>query len=213
MVAVSHRLAAYEKTIASVFDAVLDDRLAPTALQAVAEYVGTSTASYLLVNKLTQQVSAVARWGSFIGNSAEYLAHYSKIDPFRVIQAEAQRGAISQLSDRLPQSVLQHDEWYNDYLLKGGTVDALGIKLNESRSRMVLLGLHRAVDAPVDARPQQRGSPAYRVDRCRVSFSNCARQDRPSRGGGDLRRQKRSDCRDKPRGRAGSAPRRWIDDA
>jgi DNA-binding CsgD family transcriptional regulator len=170
MVAVSHRLAAYEKTIASVFDAVLDDRLAPTALQAVAEYVGTSTASYLLVNKLTQQVSAVARWGSFIGNSAEYLAHYSKIDPFRVIQAEAQRGAISQLSDRLPQSVLQHDEWYNDYLLKGGTVDALGIKLNESRSRMVLLGLHRAVD---DALPFPRNMAA--LHQLMPVLSNAAR--------------------------------------
>jgi hypothetical protein len=35
-------VAAYGKTIASVFDAVLDEGLAPAALQSVAEYVGTS---------------------------------------------------------------------------------------------------------------------------------------------------------------------------
>jgi len=139
-------LAAYGKTVATVFDAVLDERLSSAALEAIAKYVGASAASYLLVNKLTQQVSAVARWGSFVGISAEYLAHYSKIDPFRVIQAEAGCGAISQLSECLPQSVLRHDEWYNDYILKGGTGDVLGSKLNESPSHMVLLGLHRTVD-------------------------------------------------------------------
>ena len=35
-------LDAYCKTVTSAFDAVLDERLTPTALQALAEYVGTS---------------------------------------------------------------------------------------------------------------------------------------------------------------------------
>jgi DNA-binding CsgD family transcriptional regulator len=44
--------------------------------------------------------------------------------------------------------VLRHDEWYNDYLLKGGVRDILGTKLHESPAHMVIVGLYRAVGDP-----------------------------------------------------------------
>jgi hypothetical protein len=40
--------AAYNRTVASIFDAVLDERLTPAALEAIANYAGVSGASYLL---------------------------------------------------------------------------------------------------------------------------------------------------------------------
>jgi hypothetical protein len=82
-------LSTFDKTVASIFDAVLDERVAPSALQAVAGYVGAAGAAYLLVNKLTSQVSAVHRWGCSTGSIPEYLTHYSKIDPFRPLQEKA----------------------------------------------------------------------------------------------------------------------------
>jgi DNA-binding CsgD family transcriptional regulator len=141
-------MTAFGKTIASIFDAVVDERLAPAALQAVAEYVGAAGAGYLLVNKLTSQVSSVAKWGCSTGDIAAYLTHYSKIDPFRPMHEAAASGSLSRLTERLPQSVLRHDEWYNDYLLKGGVSDILGTKLHESPAHLVLLGLYRAVGDP-----------------------------------------------------------------
>jgi PAS domain-containing protein/DNA-binding CsgD family transcriptional regulator len=157
-------LAEYSKTVSSIFSAVLDERLAPTALQSVAEYVGASGASYLLVNKLARRVSSVARWGSFTGSRSEYLAHFSKIDPFRAAQEEAECGRLLRLSDTLPDSVLRHDEWYNDYFRKGGCCDILGAKLYESTSHMVIVGVHRAVGDtlpfPRDAAALQQLMPA-----------------------------------------------------
>ena len=50
-------LIGYDRTVASIFNAVLDERLAAPALEAVAEYVGAAGAAWLLVNKLTRQVS------------------------------------------------------------------------------------------------------------------------------------------------------------
>lgn len=138
-------LVKFDKAVASIFDAVLDEQLAPTALQAVAEYVGASGAGCLLVNKLTQQVSSVAWWGCLTGSRTEYLAHYGKIDPFRLIQDRAPVGTFLRLSECLPQSVLHQDEWYTDFLLKGGVCDILAIKLYESRSHMAIIGLHEAV--------------------------------------------------------------------
>ena len=138
-------LTAFDKTVASIFDAVLDERAAPSALQAVAGHVGAAGAAYLLVNKLTSQVSAVHRWGCATGGIPEYLTHYSKIDPFRIIQEKAPSGILARVSERLPQSVLRHDEWYNDCVLKSGVCDILGTKLHESPSHIAIVGLYRAV--------------------------------------------------------------------
>src|ERR1700693_354414 len=102
-------LTPYNETVARLFDAVLDERLAPAALKAVANYVGASGAAYLLVSKLTDQVSTVTWWGCFTGSQAEYLAHYGKIDPFRAIQEKAACGALSRLSECLPAQFLSHD--------------------------------------------------------------------------------------------------------
>src|SRR5580704_6216063 len=152
-------VATYSGTVASIFDAVLDERRTPAALRAVAEYVGASGATFLLVNKLTQQVSTMAWWGSFTGSRADYLAHYSNIDPFRMIQEKEAVGSFVRLSERLPQSVLSRDEWYNDFLLKGGVCDILGGKLHESRSHVVIVGLRRAVG---DVHPLPRDMEALR---------------------------------------------------
>ena len=135
----------YTQTVTSIFSAMLDERQTPAALQAVAEYVGASGASYLRVNRLTGRVNAVARWGSFTGGRAAYLNHYSTVDPFREILEKAPCGKLIRLSETLPRSVLRDDEWYNDYLLKGGACDVLGTKLYESRSHIVLVGFHRAI--------------------------------------------------------------------
>jgi DNA-binding CsgD family transcriptional regulator/PAS domain-containing protein len=154
------RSISYRETVTRLFDAVLDERLAPDALEAVAGYAGASGATYFLVNKLTRQVSTITRWGSFTGNQADYLAHYGKIDPFRVIQEEAECGALARLSDRLPARVLSRDEWYNDYILRGGVRDVLGTKLHESASHMVIVGLHRAVG---DTRPIPEDAEALQM--------------------------------------------------
>jgi DNA-binding CsgD family transcriptional regulator len=138
-------LSTFDKTVASIFDAVLDERAAPIALQAVAGYVGAAGAAYLLVNKLTSQVSAVHRWGCATGSIPDYLTHYSKIDPFRIIQEKAPSGILARVTERLPQSVLRNDEWYNDCVLKSGVCDILGTKLHESPSHMAIVGLYRAV--------------------------------------------------------------------
>ena len=152
-----HLLATYSNTVASIYDAVADDTLIPAALKAVAEYVGAPGAACLVVNKLSGQVSSRVAWGSHTGSAADYLTHYSKLDRFRVIQAKEPCGSLVRLSESLPDSVLHHDEWYNDFVLKGGSCDLFGGKLSESMSHILIFGLHRAIgDAP--AVPRNMGA-------------------------------------------------------
>jgi DNA-binding CsgD family transcriptional regulator len=151
---------AYGDTVTTIFAAVLDERRTPAALKAVAEHVGASGAVYLLVNKLTRQVSTIAWWGEFTGRRADYLAHYSHIDPFRVIQENAPCGSFARLSECLPQRVLRDDEWYNDFLLRGGVCDLFGGKLHESRSHIVIIGFRRAIG---DVHPVPRDMEALQT--------------------------------------------------
>lgn len=134
----------HNETVENIFNAVLDSSLTDHALQAIAEYVGVPTASYVLVNKLSGQVSTVARWGSFAGSRADYLTHYAKLDAFRPLQERAACGSLLRLSEQLPETMLRHDEWYNDYILKNGSCDCIGSKFAETLSHAVIVGFHRA---------------------------------------------------------------------
>ena len=154
----NHLLATYSDTIASVYDAVTDNTLLPAALEAVVEYVGAAGATYLLVNKLTGQVSSRVSWGNFTGSAADYLTHYSKIDQFRVIQEKQPCGSLVRLSECLPESILRYDEWYNDFIRAGGSCDLFGGKLCESASHILIFGLHRAVG---DVHPVPRDMDAF----------------------------------------------------
>src|SRR5579864_3028729 len=51
----------HNETVEHIFNAVLDNSLIDRALQAIAEYAGVATASYLLVNKLSGQGGAVGQ--------------------------------------------------------------------------------------------------------------------------------------------------------
>lgn len=146
----------FGKTVASIFDAVLDETQSPAALEAVAKAAGAAGTGFLLVNKFTGQVTASGKWGVFTGSRADYLAHYSKIDPFRKALEQAPSGSVARLSESLSQSVLNRDEWYKDFLVKGGVRDLLDTKLDESPSHIVLFSLHRAIgDAGVFPRNEQ----------------------------------------------------------
>ena len=135
-----------QKTVAAIFDAVLDDRATTTALEAVAKFVGVSGVGYVIQNKFTQRVSSAAWWGSFRGRPADYVSYYGKIDPSRAIWDEAAaRERLLRVSETLPQSRLRHDEWYNDWLLNGGVCDILGTTLCESPSRKLSIGFYRAI--------------------------------------------------------------------
>jgi DNA-binding CsgD family transcriptional regulator len=139
-------LAAFSKTVTSIFAAVVDDGQTSAALEAVAKFVGVSGVGCVMQNKFTQRISSATWWGSFTGRPADYVSHYSKIDPSRAIWDEASAcGRLLRVSESLPQSLLRNDEWYNDWLLEGGVCDILGSTLYESPSRKMSVGLYRAI--------------------------------------------------------------------
>jgi DNA-binding CsgD family transcriptional regulator/PAS domain-containing protein len=139
-------LVAFSRTVADIFAAAVDDRQTPRALEAVAKFAGVSGVGCVMRNKFTGPISSAAWWGSLTGRPADYMSHYGKIDPSRAIWDDAATcGRLLRVSECLPQSLLSNDEWYNDWLLKGGIRDILGTTLYESSSRKMSIGLYRAI--------------------------------------------------------------------
>ena len=72
----------------------------------------------------------------------DYVNYYAGRDPYRPVLEATPSGSWVQLSRCLPQTVLRSDEWYNDYILKGGIRDIIGTRLVDSPSFTILLSAH-----------------------------------------------------------------------
>ena len=73
---------------------------------------------------------------------SDYLDHYASFDPYTPVVAGATRNLVW-LSQGVPASVLRRNEWYNDFVDKNGIADILGLRLFDSGSHAVMLGVHR----------------------------------------------------------------------
>jgi PAS domain-containing protein len=121
----------------------------------VAEAVGVVGAAHIIRSKQTGQAEWISLSGPTAEFKAEYVTHYSALDPYAAVIEAAPRGSWLQLSERLPKTVLCRNEWYNEFVLRCGLGDMLGAWLFESRSHRVIFGLHQDAEqapfAPVPA--------------------------------------------------------------
>ena len=130
--------------ISRIANAALTPDRWPAALQSITEAVGALGVGCLLLNKRTGGVE----WMSLAGLSLDvnrYIKYYATRDPYRPVLESAPSGSWLQLSKCLPQTVLRSDEWYNDYILKGGIRDIIGTRLFDSPSCTVILSAHLGI--------------------------------------------------------------------
>jgi hypothetical protein len=134
------------KVLAAIYDAVLDGARTPVALQALAEHVGVAGAGLIIIDKTTNK-SRMTRWGFFNGNGNrdEYVRHYSKIDLFRALHHTLPSGTLVRITESFAKRELASNEWYNDWVLKGGCDDTLGGKLYENSTHLAKLVVHHAI--------------------------------------------------------------------
>src|ERR1700721_1556798 len=117
------------RVFANAYEAAVSPELWPSALEAVTSRVGAAGAAYIVLNKENHQVD----WACFSGPSVEmkgdYVRHYATLDPYSPLLTTAPPGKWLALSNCLPGTVLQSDEWYNDFVRKSGVCDILGVRL------------------------------------------------------------------------------------
>ena len=127
------------------YEAVLAPDSWSDALAALGDFIGADGAAYIIRGKQGEAVD----WAIFSGPSAElkpdYVNHFARLDPYApLIEVDPNRSWL-QLSQCLPQEALRNDAWYNDFVMKAGIGDILGVQLAATPSNSVIFGVHQEI--------------------------------------------------------------------
>ena len=136
---------ASRRIISNVYDAALVPDLWPAALQSIMDTVGAVGAGYGVFGKQTGRMEWLSETGALVDAEPDFLRYYHALDPYRPMLDAAPSGTWMWVSQCLPAPELRRNEWYNDYLLKIGVDDGLGVRLFESASHSVIFGISHGV--------------------------------------------------------------------
>jgi hypothetical protein len=123
------------------FDAALSPESWPLALEAVAESLGAIGGAYIVRSKETAGVEWIRLSGPDAALEANYVAHYAAIDGYSSLIDVSAEGRWLRLSQCFSKSRLRTDEWYNDFVVKAGVDDILGVRLADRPARTAILGI------------------------------------------------------------------------
>ncbi len=168
----------FMRAISRISEAALTPDQWPTALQSIAEAVGTLGAVYYLLNKLTGGVESISVAG-FSVDVDEFVNYYAARDLFKPLLEATPTGSWLRLSKRLSQTILRSDEWYNDFIVKAGIGDIVGTRLFDNASYTVIFGVHEGVyqasfSAVGGARLQELFEPLSHAARLHAELRNLA---------------------------------------
>ena len=132
------------RVISKIHDAALDPRLWSSVLQSVAETVGAIGAAYIVRNVRTGRVD----WANFLGPSAkyttDYITRFAAQDRF-MEHLTRYEGTWMRLSEQLPATELQRNEWYTDFVVKSGLRDIVAAQVSVTESHRVVFGVHEGI--------------------------------------------------------------------
>jgi hypothetical protein len=112
----------------------------------VIDAIGAAGAAYSVWNKRTGRVEWLSMSGPLVAAGADHISHYYARDPYRTLLDAAAVGRLVQVTACLPETVLRRSEWYNDFIVKSGIDDMLGMRICESRFHRVFFGIHHGID-------------------------------------------------------------------
>ena len=133
----------------------------PEALRSLTDALGAAGAACIVANTKTVGVDWVCFSGLSEGFNSHYIEHYARIDPYLPLLNANSRWI--RLSECLAQSMLRRSEWYNEFVLSCGCSDMLGIRLAETPSHRVYVGIHQQIGrrfrADTETRLKELGTP------------------------------------------------------
>lgn len=128
---------------AKVRDAEIAPEAWPEALRSLTDALGAGGAACIIANKKTKGADWVCFSGLSEGFDSRYIERYARLDPYIPFLNVSSRWIT--LSECLPQPLLRRSEWYNDFVLSCGVSDMLGIRLVETPSHCVYVGIHQQI--------------------------------------------------------------------
>jgi DNA-binding CsgD family transcriptional regulator/PAS domain-containing protein len=131
------------RTMSMIMEAAVASAAWSPTLALLAEAAGAVGAACVMQNNRTRQVEWTCVTGPVTGMTSAYLHHFAPLDPYLPLLEKLEAGRWLQLSEGIPDRELRHDEWYNDFVLRAGMVDAIGTRLFAGPSYTVVLAIHQ----------------------------------------------------------------------
>jgi DNA-binding CsgD family transcriptional regulator len=144
---------ALEHLIGVIYETALDPSLWPEVMTLCARQVDGIAAHIMTVDKHRQSPTFLVAAGdgdlSARENQSQYLNYYVNIDPRMQVMATAKLHEWRYCTDHLDQKYVNHNEFYQDFLLPSGGRYAMGAWIDEGSAEKTVLGLHRHQGQPL----------------------------------------------------------------
>src|SRR3978361_1122745 len=130
-----------EPVVECLRDAAADPDLWPKALPLITSALGGLGAACFVGNDQTGGVEWACIFGPVGKHKIEYLEHYAALDLYTPMLPAAGESGWINLSECLPQNVLRHSEWYQDFVQPCGISDVIGVQLCHAGPRHLFMGV------------------------------------------------------------------------
>ncbi len=151
---------ALEDLIGAIYETALNPGMWPEVMTLCARQVDGVAAHIMTVDKCRESpVFLVAAGDGDLPtpeNQNHYLNYYVKIDPRMQVMAAAKLHEWRYCTHYLDQQYVNHNEFYQDFLLPSGGRYAMGAWINDSSSEKTVLGLHRCQGQPEFSEGERR---------------------------------------------------------
>jgi PAS domain-containing protein len=128
---------------ATITNAAVAPHLWSDALALLTESVGAVGAAYFVSNEGVRHVDWACLSGPSNELTLEFMQYYAAIDPYTPLLNTAPPQTWTRLTECLPKAILDRNEWYNDFVVKSGVRDILGIRLAGGAASTAHIGLHQ----------------------------------------------------------------------
>ncbi|MER2251305.1 LuxR family transcriptional regulator [Methylorubrum podarium] len=131
--------AALSAVIARMYDAAVDPKLWPDAIESICLFVGGNQALMYWHDALKPEVDTLFRFNDNPYYSKIYLEQYAALNPLFPAFAFEPVGAVMAASDVVPNAEMEQTRFHREWLLPQEMTDSLGIVLEKEATRAAFL--------------------------------------------------------------------------
>jgi DNA-binding CsgD family transcriptional regulator len=150
-------LESLSQTVGLIYDAALDPRLWPTALESIREFVGGFAANFFWQDVSEQNAGIFHCVGVEQSYLTSYFSEYAKLNPLYPSAAFIDVGQVFEGSDVVPWREMEQTRFYKEWMQPQGMTNSMAVNLEKSVTTIAALAVLRgAENGPIDLDAKRR---------------------------------------------------------
>jgi DNA-binding CsgD family transcriptional regulator len=152
-------LESFSRTAGLIYDAALDPKLWPSALESIRDFVGGFAANFFWQDVSRQDAGVFYCIGVEQSYLTSYFSTYAKLNPLYPSAAFLDTGQIFEGDDIVPWPEMVQTRFYKEWMQPQGMTNSVAVNLEKSVTNVAALAvLRRKSDGPIDPAARRRMS-------------------------------------------------------